>query len=169
MIIEKKKISELKPAAYNPRQSTEKQEADLKASLDKFGLVEPIVFNKQTNNVVGGHFRIRELQKLGKKEVDCVIVDLSLEDEKELNIRLNANNGQWDWDKLANEWDSELLQDWGLDNMNFEQDDIDEVSEINEECQFIIQCTNIDELETLKHKLKTTGKKMQYSNFVKLL
>ena len=115
MIIEKKKLSQLKPAPYNPRQSTAKQEKHLKASLEKFGVVEPIIYNKQTGYIVGGHFRVRELTKLGYKEVECVIVDLNEEDERELNIRLNANTGEWDWDSLANEWDVEKLDDWGLD------------------------------------------------------
>jgi ParB-like chromosome segregation protein Spo0J len=114
MIIEKKPIKELKAAPYNPRKATEKQEANLKASLEKFGVVEPIVFNKQTGHIVGGHFRVRELKKLGVKEVECVIVDLSPEDEKELNIRLNANTGEFDWEVL-NDWDKELLSDWGMD------------------------------------------------------
>jgi DNA modification methylase len=115
MIIEKKKLSELKPAPYNPRQSTAKQEKHLKASLEKFGVVEPIIYNKQTGYIVGGHFRVRELTKLGYKEIECVIVDLNEYDERELNIRLNANTGEWDWDQLANEWDAEKLNDWGLD------------------------------------------------------
>ena len=115
MIIEKKKISDLKPAPYNPRKSSDKQEANLKKSLEKFGVVEPIVFNKQTGHIVGGHFRIRELKKLGYKEVDCVIVDLNEDDEKELNIRLNANTGDWDFDELANNWDAGQLTEWGID------------------------------------------------------
>jgi ParB-like chromosome segregation protein Spo0J len=113
MIIETKKLSDLKPAPYNPRKSNEKQEAHLKASLEKFGVVEPIIFNKQTGYIVGGHFRVRELKKLGYKEIDCVIVDLNEADEKELNIRLNANTGDWDWEALT-EWD-EPLAEWGLD------------------------------------------------------
>jgi hypothetical protein len=121
MLIEKKKISELKPAPYNPRKSTEKQEQHLKASLEKFGVVEPIIFNKQTGFIVGGHFRVRELKKLGYKEVDCVIVDLSEEDEKELNVRLNANTGEWDWGQLQT-WDSEQLESWGLDVPEFAPD-----------------------------------------------
>jgi hypothetical protein len=133
MIIEKKKLSELKPAPYNPRQSTAKQEKQLKASLEKFGVVEPIIYNKQTGYIVGGHFRVRELTKLGYKEVECVIVDLNEEDERELNIRLNANTGEWDWDSLANEWDAEQLDDWGLDlpvdlsvkELEAEEDDFD--------------------------------------------
>ena len=124
MIIEKKKISELKPAPYNPRKSNEKQEANLKASLEKFGVVEPIVYNKQTGYIVGGHFRVRELKKLGYTEVDCVVVNLNEEQEKELNIRLNANTGEWDLEALM-QWDKEQLNDWGLDLPNFySQDDI---------------------------------------------
>jgi len=83
MIIETKKIKDLKHAPYNPRKSNERQEQHLKASLEKFGVVEPVVFNKQTGFIVGGHFRVRELKKLGYKEIDCVIVDLNEEDEKD--------------------------------------------------------------------------------------
>ena len=49
------------------------------------------------------------------KEIECVIVDLNQEDERELNIRLNANTGEWDFDMLANEWNAESLEEWGLD------------------------------------------------------
>jgi len=129
MIIETKKLSDLKPAPYNPRASTKKQEKKLQESLTKFGVVEPIIFNKQTGYIVGGHFRVRELKKLGYKEVECVIVDLSGEDEKELNIRLNANTGEWDWDALANEWNVEELAEWGLDIPNFEIDEETEQEE----------------------------------------
>jgi hypothetical protein len=125
MIIEKKKISDLIPAPYNPRQSTAKQEKHLKESLEKFGLVEPIIFNKQTGYIVGGHFRVRELKKLGITEIECVIVDLNEADEKELNIRLNANTGSWDWDTLANDWEVEDLSEWGLNIPKFDPIDID--------------------------------------------
>ena len=120
MIIEKKKIADLIPAPYNPRQSTAKQEKHLKESLEKFGLVEPIIFNKQTGYIVGGHFRVRELKKLGINEIECVIVDLNEADEKELNIRLNSNTGSWDWDTLANDWEVVDLEAWGLDIPQFE-------------------------------------------------
>jgi DNA modification methylase len=120
MIIEKKQITDLIPAPYNPRLSTAKQETHLKESLQKFGLVEPIIYNKQTGYIVGGHFRVRELKKLGIKEVECVIVDLNESDEKELNIRLNANTGSWDWETLANDWEVVDLEAWGLDIPQFE-------------------------------------------------
>jgi DNA modification methylase len=122
MIIEKKQIADLIPAPYNPRQSTAKQEKHLKESLEKFGLVEPIIFNKQTGYIVGGHFRVRELKKLGIKEIECVIVDLNEADEKELNIRLNANTGSWDWDTLANDWDVVDLEAWGLEIPQFDNE-----------------------------------------------
>lgn len=122
MIIEKKQLSELRPAPYNARQSSKEQEKQLQSSLQKFGVVEPIIFNKQTGYVVGGHFRLRELTKMGYKEVECVIVDLSEDDEKELNIRLNANTGSWDWDRLANEWDANDLNGWGLEIPDFKTD-----------------------------------------------
>ena len=122
MKIEKKQIADLIPAPYNPRQSTAKQEKHLKESLEKFGLVEPIIFNKQTGYIVGGHFRVRELKKLGIKEIECVIVDLNEDDEKELNIRLNANTGSWDWDTLANDWDVADLEAWGLEIPQFENE-----------------------------------------------
>ena len=122
MIIEKKQIADLIPAPYNPRQSTAKQEKHLKESLEKFGMVEPIIYNKQTGYIVGGHFRVRELKKLGIKEIECVIVDLNEADEKELNIRLNANTGSWDWDTLANDWDVVDLEAWGMEIPQFENE-----------------------------------------------
>jgi len=114
MIIEIKQIKDLKASPYNPRKSTKKQELHLMDSLKKFGVVEPIILNKRTGNIVGGHFRVRELKKLGYKEVECVIVDLNEDDEIELNIRLNANTGEWDYPMLDN-WDAELLKDYGLE------------------------------------------------------
>ena len=138
MKIEIKKLSELKPAPYNPRTSTAKQESHLKNSLTKFGVVEPIIFNKQTGYIVGGHFRVRELQKLGYKEIECVIVDLNIEDEKELNIRLNANTGSFDFDVLANSWDENLLLEWGLSIPNFDSEVESEEKEGNETDKCIV-------------------------------
>jgi len=131
MKIEIKKLKDLNPAPYNPRQSTEREEKNLKASLEKFGVVEPIIFNNRTGFIVGGHFRVRELKKLGYKEIECVIVDLSLEDERELNIRLNANTGQWDEEELKTNWDVKLLDDWGLD-IDFTDDNDTTQKEVQE-------------------------------------
>lgn len=119
---EKRKLSELSPSEYNPRQASEKQSTDLKNSLTKFNIVDPIIINKN-NTIIGGHFRIRELEKLGIKEADVrvPIRELTTEEEKELNIRLNKNTGDWDLDLLAN-FDEELLKDIG-----FESEELDKI------------------------------------------
>ncbi len=129
MKIEIKKIEELKPAPYNPRKSNKKQEEKLTDSLKKFGIVEPVVYNENTGYIVGGHFRVRELKKLGYKEIECVIVNLSEEDEKELNIRLNANTGEWDWELIANDWDTQKLNEWGLDIPDFKAEEVEAVED----------------------------------------
>lgn len=165
MIIEKKQIADLIPAPYNPRQSTAKQEKHLKESLEKFGLVEPIIFNKQTGYIVGGHFRVRELKKLGIKEVECVIVDLNEADEKELNIRLNANTGSWDWDTLANDWEVVDLEAWGLEIPQFNQDiNLDDFFEENneqkeEKFKITLEYTEDDYNEVIELFKKYTGSK----------
>ncbi|HEY5590672.1 MAG TPA: ParB N-terminal domain-containing protein [Paludibacter sp.] len=143
MKIETKKISELKAAPYNPRKASPKQEENLKRSLEKFGIVEPIVFNKQTGHIVGGHFRVRELKKMGFKEVECVIVDLPLEDEKELNIRLNANTGEFDWEILTSWNMADELNDWGLELPDFgikQDDEIFNEKEIDGELETEHKC-----------------------------
>lgn len=110
-------IDDLKFADYNPRNITEKQVEDLKASIAKFGVVEPVVVNnnpERMNIIVGGHQRTRILKILGFTEVPVYYVNLSLEAERELNVRLNKNTGEWDWDKLANEFDVEDLKEYGF-------------------------------------------------------
>ena len=155
MIIEKKKIADLIPAPYNPRQSTAKQEQHLKESLEKFGLVEPIIFNKQTGYIVGGHFRVRELKKLGIKEIECVIVDLNEADEKELNIRLNANTGGWDWDTLANDWDVVDLEAWGLEIPFYDEEVKQEESKEEEEMNVIELKFYNEDYKIVKEKLNS--------------
>jgi ParB-like chromosome segregation protein Spo0J len=152
MVIEIKKLSDLVAAPYNPRQSTKKQEKHLKESLQKFGFLQPIILNKQTGYIVGGHFRVRELIKMGHKEIECVIVDLSAEDEKELNIRLNANTGDFDWDILANVWHEHNYEEWGLSKPINEADPNDDIKP-NDYIKISIQATN-DVFIQIEEKLK---------------
>ncbi len=84
-----KKLSELNPASYNPREISERALDGLKASIKRFGLVDPIVWNEQTGNVVGGHQRLKVLQASGAKKTDVVVVNLSESEEKALNVTLN--------------------------------------------------------------------------------
>lgn len=169
MEIRKIKISELKPNPNNPRKSNITQDENLKKSLEKFGVVEPVVFNKQSGYIVGGHFRVRELKKLGYKEVECVIVDLNEQDEKELLIRLNANTGDWDTDLLLQDWDADKLADWGVDMPKFETGDIVELDKIVTTYNINIKCETPEECEEMKQKLGITANSISASMIIGLL
>ena len=104
MIIEKKNTADLIPADYNPRKDLKPGDPEyekLKRSLEQFGYVEPVIWNKATGRVVGGHQRLKVLIDIGITEVECVVVDLPEDKEKALNIALNKISGDWDKDKLA--------------------------------------------------------------------
>ena len=104
MVIEKKNTTDLLPADYNPRNDLRPGDAEyekLKRSIEQFGYVEPVIWNKTTGRVVGGHQRLKVLQDMGHTEVDCVVIELPEDKEKALNIALNKISGEWDTDKLA--------------------------------------------------------------------
>jgi len=87
-------------APYNPRAITEGDMEALMRSMDVFGLVEPIVYNKRTETVVGGHQRVMAAKALGWEDMDVVIVELDEKREKALNLALNKISGDWDQSKL---------------------------------------------------------------------
>lgn len=89
LIIETKRLLELDPAPYNPRTISPVALEGLRHSVERFGLVEPIVWNKRSGNVVGGHQRLKVLQGLGETETQVVVVDLDDTEEKALNVALN--------------------------------------------------------------------------------
>jgi hypothetical protein len=115
-------------AEYNPRQLTKEQHKDLTDSIKRFGLVDPLIVNthkERKNILVGGHQRLKIAQELNIKEIPCVEVELNPDQEKELNIRLNKNSGEWDYDALANNFDVGELTEWGFTDENlfpFDQD-----------------------------------------------
>ena len=96
------KLSDMKPAEYNPRTIDDVSKAGLASSIDEFGLVEPIIVNTVTGNIVGGHQRYNKLLEEGTTETDVVEVELTVEKEKMLNITLNNTNitGTYDVDAL---------------------------------------------------------------------
>lgn len=104
MTIETIKVERLLPADYNPRKDLKPGDAEyekLKRSIEQFGYVEPVIWNKTTGRVVGGHQRLKVLLDMGITEVECVVVEMDEEKEKALNIALNKISGEWDKDKLA--------------------------------------------------------------------
>lgn len=104
MQIEKLKTELLIPADYNPRKDLKPGDPEyekLKRSIEQFGYVEPVIWNKTTSRVVGGHQRLKVLLDMGITEVECVVIEMDEDKEKALNIALNKISGDWDKDKLA--------------------------------------------------------------------
>jgi DNA modification methylase len=122
-------IDELKPSTYNPRKWSEDKISQLTESIKKFGLIDPILVNGATerkNIVIGGHFRLKIAKDLGFKEVPVVHVEIpDIEKEKELNIRLNKNLGDWDFD-LLKEFDQDILGDVGFSSTELDDIFLDE-------------------------------------------
>ena len=116
MQIHQVKISELKPAEYNPRKWDKKAINNLKRGIEKFGIVDPIIVNgsdERKNIIIGGHFRLAVLKEMGFTEVPVIYVNVpDIEKEKELNLRLNKNLGEWDETLLKN-FNEEMLLDIG--------------------------------------------------------
>jgi len=113
--LQKLKIDEVFPNEQNPRRISKRQTKELKESLRKFGLCQPIVVN-DSGKVLGGHQRLKLLRSLGYTTIDVYVPSQSLtqEEEEELAIRLNKNVGDWDYDILANCCDPEKLCQWGF-------------------------------------------------------
>lgn len=119
---------QLRDAPYNPRKPLRPGDPAyiaLSQSLTEFGLVEPIVWNTRTGHVVGGHQRLAVLRADGAPEVHVTVVDLSLEQEKALNLALNKIQGEWDHHKLAAILDELLRQpDFDLGVTGFDMPEV---------------------------------------------
>lgn len=117
MEVIERNISELIPAEYNPRYISDEQLEHLKASIQRFDAVEPVLVNMhpdRKNIIISGHQRIKAAKSLGLETFPCVELKLDKEKEKELNVRMNKNTGAWDWDELATYFDTEELTEWGF-------------------------------------------------------
>lgn len=98
------RLADIKPAEYNPRvrlTEVDHEYKALKASIDEFGLVVPLIVNERTGTLVSGHQRLNVMLSEGVEETEVVIVDMEPEREKALCIALNKISGQWDYGALA--------------------------------------------------------------------
>ena len=111
-------INKLIPAKYNPRKLSTEQYEHIKKSLQEFGFVDPIIVNKRNNVIIGGHQRVKVWSDMGNNTIPTVFLDLDEKKEKELNIRLNANSGEWDIDILSSNFEQDQIIEWGL-NIDF--------------------------------------------------
>jgi uncharacterized Fe-S cluster-containing radical SAM superfamily enzyme len=123
-------IENLLPADYNPRQDLQPGDPDydaLKKSIEEFGFVQNVVWNKQTERVVGGHQRIKVLKDLGYKRVMVSIVDIDENLEKALNVGLNNIEGSWDMTKLQSLLSELVSTDIDLDLTGFTDDEMESI------------------------------------------
>lgn len=152
-------INDLKPAEYNARTHNDVQADQLKQSIVRFGLVDPIIVNSTPNRkgiIVGGHFRWEVAKGLGYQTVPVVYVDIpDLEREKELNLRLNKNTGEFDWNLLA-KFDESFLADIGFSSGELDSIfDVDVPEEFNLEKE--LQKLNIQQINARKGEVYALG------------
>ena len=125
MKIQKVKLSEIKNNPNNPRILKDDKFAKLVKSIKEFPKmleIRPIVVNSDMI-VLGGNMRLKACKEAGLKEVPIVLADDLTEDEqKQFIIKDNVGFGEWDWEMLANEWEADLLEEWGLDVPIFESE-----------------------------------------------
>lgn len=151
---ETRKIKDLKNHEKNPRKISQDDFSNLKRSIAKFNYVEMVVINTD-NTILAGHMRVRALKALGRGDetIEVRVPSRPLTDEEadEYLIRSNKNTGEWDFDKLANNFEIPDLFEWGFteqelsiknpfedeseDEEQDEEDDEEEVEESEEDCK----------------------------------
>ena len=154
--MERVPINSIRNNPINPRLVNTAKFEKLKQSIQDFPEMlelRPIVIDNE-GYILGGNMRYKALIDLGHTEVPVVVAEhITKEQEKEFIIKDNLGFGDWDWDILANEWDSVELEDWGLDVWQNQDDifaNIDD--EPNEELKKIV--------EEDKNKCEICGKLM---------
>lgn len=114
-----RKIDELVDSEYNPKKCSPKEEAQIEASIKRFGIVDPLIINmnpERKNIIIGGHQRKRICKNLGWEEIPCVELNLDKEKEKELNLRLTKNTASIDDALLAINFAKEMLVEVGFNS-----------------------------------------------------
>jgi len=123
--------------------------------------IRPIVVNHH-NIVLGGNMRLKACKEAGLKEVPIIKTKFTAKKQREFTIKDNSNFGEWDWDMLANEWDLEQLEDWGMDVIKHDWDDLDYIDEeinkpelkSNNKLVISIPSQLIDEIDIIRDKVK---------------
>jgi ParB-like chromosome segregation protein Spo0J len=154
------KITEVKVNPNNPRLIKDDKFKKLVKSVKDFPEmlnIRPIVVN-QDMVILGGNMRYKACKEAGLKEIPIIKTDLTEEQQKEFLIKDNVSGGEWDWDILANEWDANDLQDWGLDLPVFNTDVKDDLSDtIDNLYRIEIICKDEEHQENSYNKLIEQG------------
>ena len=183
------KISKIKGNPKNPRIIKNDKFKTLKHSIKTmpgYMKLRPVIIDENMM-VLGGNMRLKASIDLGKKEIwtdmftqaDCDDMNkIAVKEKRETKtyleycdaiiIKDNVSSGEWEWDILANDWDSVLLNEYGLDVWQNNDDiiDIDEIYDFNESVNFIIKCDNLKQLEELQLKLNTKASKLNLDEFL---
>lgn len=158
-------VKEINPAEYNPRKDLKPGDPEyekLKKSILEFDMVEPLVWNKQTGNLVGGHQRLKILKELAIDNVEVSVVDLSPVKEKLLNIALNKIQGEWDFPLLK-----DLLQELDTGDFDIEVTGFDESEIENLMTQFHVPQEGLTDDDAIPENVETickTGNLWQLGN-----
>jgi len=148
------KIQDIKPNPNNPRLIKDDKFKKLCQSLKDFPEMlelRPIVVNKDMI-ILGGNMRYKAAKEIGLKEIPVTIADLTPDQEREFLIKDNTSGGEWDWEVLANEWNSEELEAWGLDLPEFDinndnnETDLSDNLEINFRIEVVLNDEKSQEL-----------------------
>src|SRR3989344_5322606 len=146
------RVDELRPAEYNPRKWSKEAADQLKQSIAKYGIVDPLLVNSAPNRkgiVIGGHFRLSVIKELRMKEVPIVYINIpDIEREKELNIRLNKNIGEFDWNLLAN------FDEGFLGTIGFSSEEMDDIFGIDENPEVFDLAKELAKLDIKKIRIR---------------
>lgn len=160
------KLSEVKANPNNPRIIKDDKFAKLVKSIQEFPemlQLRPIVVNEDMV-VLGGNMRLKACKEAGLREVPVIKAsDLTEEQQKQFIIKDNIGFGEWDWEALANQWDSTELSEWGLDIPQYKHEDLSEFfedtpQEQTEDKQKIVLSYTLEEYELVKTELLKHGK-----------
>jgi hypothetical protein len=136
------KVSEIRSNPNNPRNITDDQLSKLKKSITEFPEMlnlRPIVVDED-NMVLGGNMRLQALTELGYEEVPYIKVsDLTDKQKEQFIIKDNVSFGDWNWEQLKTEWDKDLLQDWGMDMLEW-----DKIEEEKSETEKMLYSKNVE-------------------------
>lgn len=130
MEIKRMRLSDIKLAHYNPRKDLKPGDPEyekLKRSIEEFDCVEPLVWNRRSNRLIGGHQRLKILKEKGIEEFEVSVVDLEERKEKALNVALNKIEGDWDFTKLADLMTELDDGQFDLELTGFDMSEIEEI------------------------------------------
>ena len=155
------KINEVKSNPNNPRIIKDDKFKKLVASIKELPQMlqlRPIVVNEDMI-VLGGNMRLKACKEAGLKEIPIIKAsELNEEQQRAFIIKDNVGFGEWDWDALANEWDAEQLDEWGLDVPNFDAGELDDLSEqIQPSFRIEVLCKDEEHQEKTYNKLIADG------------